>query len=101
MCEENPNFDPLIIHSEGGTSNGQYLIKFKKGAFVGCRSIWPKVHKFHSHFQSQCTGVVDGLAHYLFGCAIPYSTVTKYELPIFRPNEFFWKHHQKEGEERW
>lgn len=22
-------------------------------------------------------------------------------MPIFRPNEFFWKNHQKEGEEKW
>ena len=22
-------------------------------------------------------------------------------LPIFEPNEYFWKHHQKEGEEKW
>jgi len=27
--------------------------------------------------------------------------MTKIELPIFRPNEYFWKHHQQEGEEKW
>jgi hypothetical protein len=34
------------------------------------------------------------------GC-IPFSSVEKIELPIFRPNEYFFTHHQKEGEERW
>jgi hypothetical protein len=27
--------------------------------------------------------------------------MTKLELPIFRPNEYFWKHHQREDEEKW
>ena len=101
LCEENPNYDPIVIFSEGGTTNGRYLIKFKKGAFVGLRSIFPKVYKYNSFCQSQCTGVIDGLAHYLMGGCIPFSYVSRIELPIFRPNDFFWKHHQKEGEEKW
>ena len=34
---------PLIIYPEGGTTNGQYLIKFKKGAFDSLCSIMPVV----------------------------------------------------------
>lgn len=34
---------PLIIYPEGGTTNGQYLIKFKKGAFNGLCSVLPVV----------------------------------------------------------
>mmetsp|Transcript_19777 Transcript_19777/g.30505 ORF Transcript_19777/g.30505 Transcript_19777/m.30505 type:complete len:84 (+) Transcript_19777:678-929(+) len=83
----------MIIHPEGGTTNGHYLIKFKRGAFVGCRSIMPKVHKYHSFFQSQCTGIIDNLPHYLMASAIPFSYVEKIELPVFRPNEYFFKHH--------
>jgi hypothetical protein len=26
---------------------------------------------------------------------------TLYELPVFAPNEFFWKNHVQQGEERW
>ena len=37
----------------------------------------------------------------MLGAACPFSTVTKIELPIFRPNEFFWENHQREGEEKW
>jgi hypothetical protein len=43
-------YDPLIIHVEGGTTNGQYLVEFKKGAFVGEKSIWPKANRYNSWF---------------------------------------------------
>lgn len=93
MSETNPDMDPLIIHVEGGTSNGKYLIKFKRGAFMSGLSIWPRVHKHHSYFQSPCTGVIDGLPHYLISAACPFNTVRKLIFPVFRPNDFFWKNH--------
>lgn len=31
----------------------------------------------------------------------PYSTCDIKELPVFEPNEYFFKHHVKEGEEKW
>mmetsp|Transcript_19140 Transcript_19140/g.32628 ORF Transcript_19140/g.32628 Transcript_19140/m.32628 type:complete len:111 (-) Transcript_19140:119-451(-) len=68
---------------------------------MACKSIWPKVHIFHSYFQSPCTGVIDGLPHYLIGASCPFSTITKIDMPIFRPNDFFWRNHQQEGEEKW
>ena len=39
LSEENPNYDPLIIYPEGGTTNGTHLLKFKSGAFFGLKSI--------------------------------------------------------------
>jgi len=93
------NWDPVTIHAEGGTTNNKYIVKFKRGAFVGLKSIYPKVHIYHSHFMSASSGVVDGLAHYLIGTLTPWSTVTRISMPIFRPNEFFFKHHQQAGEE--
>jgi len=33
------------------------------------------------------------------GCL--FSTVNYRIFPVFRPNEYFWKNHHKEGEERW
>ena len=50
LSEESSDWEPIIIHVEGGTSNGQSLIKFKRGAFMALKSVWPKVHKFHSYF---------------------------------------------------
>lgn len=86
LIESDPNYEPIVIHAEGGTSNGTSIVKFKRGAFVGLMSCWPKIHKFNSYFQSPSTGVVDGLPHYIIGGCSPFSTVTKIEMPIFRPN---------------
>lgn len=35
----------------------------------------------------------------MMGCH--FATVDMFEMPVFRPNEFFWKNHVKEGEEKW
>ena len=93
LCESDTRYDPLCIFPEGGTTNGEYLINFKRGAFVGGTSIWPKIHKWSSRFQSVTTGVVDGLPHYLIGGASLWNSCTKIELPVFRPNEYFYEHH--------
>jgi len=47
------------------------------------------------------TGVLDGIPHYFLAACMPFSFAAKIEMPIFTPNEYFWKHHQKEGEEKW
>jgi hypothetical protein len=31
----------------------------------------------------------------------PYVTADIQELPVFKPNEYFFKNHQQPGEERW
>jgi len=41
------------------------------------------------------------LPHYLIGAANPFSTATCTILPIFKPNDYFFENHQKEGEEKW
>ena len=43
--EETNIYDPLIIFPEGGTTNGKYLINFKRGAFMGLGAVFPKIHK--------------------------------------------------------
>jgi len=101
LAEQDPNIDPLVIHAEGGTTNNTCVIKFKRGAFVGLRSIWPKAMKYNAPFWTPSSGVIDGLPHYVAGGANPYSTLTMTELPVFRPNEYFFANHKQEGEEKW
>jgi len=94
-------YAPLIVFAEGGTTNGQYLAKFKRGAFMGLHNIYPKATKFHSMFQSPSSGILEGLPHYLMVCCLPFYWCEIIQLPVFRPNEYFWKHHQREDEERY
>lgn len=86
-------FDPLIIFVEGGTTNGEYLINFKKGAFMGLNTVFPKLSKFHSCFQTPSSGVIEGLPHYVMATCIPFAWCEIIHLPVFRPNEYLWKNH--------
>lgn len=94
-------YDPLIIFVEGGTTNGQYLIKFKKGAFAGLNAIQPQLIKYHSFFQQSTTGVTDGAGVFIVSACLPFSWTETITLPIFTPNEYFFSHHQEVGEEKW
>ena len=38
LCEKGV-YPPLIIYPDGGTTNGEYLLKWQKGAFMGLNSI--------------------------------------------------------------
>ena len=44
--EETAKFSPLIIFPEGGTTNGRYLLKFKRGAFLAQKRIQPLILKY-------------------------------------------------------
>lgn len=101
MGEEDPEVYPLIIFCEGGTTNGSQLIKFKRGAFMACGSIWPKIIKYDCDYITPNSGISEGFAYYTIVGAAPWATPRRIELPIFRPNDFFWKNHVREGEQKW
>ena len=42
----------LIINPEGSTTNGRYMIKFKKGAFCGFHRIKPLAIKYYSTVEA-------------------------------------------------
>jgi hypothetical protein len=94
-------YPPLIMNVEGGTTNGTALIKFKKGAFAGLNSVQPVVIKYDKSLISIEQCVVPLFSHLLICGTNPFCRVKVRQFPTFRPNEYFWKHHQKEGEEQW
>eukprot|EP00356_Strombidium_inclinatum_P008205 CAMPEP_0170491306 /NCGR_PEP_ID=MMETSP0208-20121228/10760_1 /TAXON_ID=197538 /ORGANISM="Strombidium inclinatum, Strain S3" /LENGTH=326 /DNA_ID=CAMNT_0010766859 /DNA_START=84 /DNA_END=1064 /DNA_ORIENTATION=+ len=93
---------PLVIYAEGGTSNGDYILKFKKGAFFSLRSVQPVVLKYKDFYPVN----VENCAMPIYFHIILLSTILTgsaelLEYPVFRPNEYFFKHHQREGEQKW
>ena len=98
---ENGLFPPLILYPEGGTTNGTHLINFKKGAFVGERSVQPLLIDYKSPFLCIENCVVNFLAFSVLTATSPYTLVNMKLMPVFQPNEYFWNNHHKEGEERW
>ena len=39
-------YPPICVFPEGGTSNGQYLLSFKRGAFASLKAVKPIVLKY-------------------------------------------------------
>jgi hypothetical protein len=74
---------------EGATSNGQYLCSFKKGAFGSLLPVQPFVHNNHQHVLTNENHIII----FLGCCGYPFRSRFFHWLPIFEPNEYFWKHH--------
>ena len=90
---ENGKAYELIIHAEGGTTNGT-MIKMKKGSFASLRSIRPRAIKYNNSLTIRPTsGIIDGLKLYIMISGVLPSTISVYDMPIFRPNEYFWANH--------
>jgi hypothetical protein len=45
--------------------------------------------------------IMNVFSHMLLIACQPYTIVTVKELPVFEPNDYFFKHHMKEGEIKW
>ena len=76
-------------------------MEFKKGGFLAETSIQPFSIKYWNPFVSNITGLIDGFKYYFIVTGCLFTIVDFRAYPTFRPNEYFWEHHQKEGEERW
>ena len=96
---------PLVtIFPEGCTTNGQCIINFKKGAFAALKPVRPVIFKYKQHFRNDIQwtqDVVGFVKHQLLGASYGMLSVELDCLPVFKPNDYFWEHHQKKGEEKW
>ena len=91
----------MIVFPEGGTTNGTCLIKFAKGAFTGLHNIQPMGISYKAALTNVGNGVLPFISHFMIVTGNPYVFANMQVLPVFKPNEYFWKNHQQEGEEKW
>ena len=74
----------------------------RQGSFGSLRSIRPRAIRYNNSLTIRpSSGVIDGFKLYILMTAILPSTISVYELPIFRPNEFFWANHLRDDEQKW
>ena len=92
--------NPLVMHPEGGTTNGTALVNFKSGAFAGLNSVQPVAIKYNSSMIPLTTGVLEFQDHILLVGINPIATASLNIYPVFKPNDYFWAHHLKPGEEK-
>ena len=94
---------PVFIFPEGATTNGTSVLTLKRGAFASLKAVRPSYAKITSYFGvTACHGDATSLFAYCFICILagPW-TYVRYDMPVFEPNEFFWKNHWDGKEEKW
>ena len=93
---------PLCIFPEGTTTNGKYILKFKRGAFYALLPIKPQIFLLDDDLNySVAIGVGSTGYNYLrslsyFGCRMRLC-----ELPVIKPTEYMWNNYSDLGKEKW
>lgn len=91
QIKEDPDVSPIAIFPEGGTSNGKYLLHFKRGAFEPEEPIQPYFIEYTSPFCNPACDVFPMHLHYMFMACQPFSTITLRKMgPVF-PTEFMYR----------
>jgi len=93
----------ITIYPEGCTTNGTCIIKFRKGAFGTLRKVKPFFIKIWTltGFRPVHGDSITTMAYFGMLLAQGISYFTLYEMPVFEPNEYFWKHHWDGQEQKW
>ena len=93
---------PLLLFPEGTTTNGKYILKFKRGAFYHLLPIKPQIILLDNNLNySVAIGVGSvGFNYYrslcYFGC-----NMNLVELPVIKPTEYMWENYSDLGKEKW
>lgn len=94
---------PIHIFPEGANTNGSCILKFKKGAFASLKAVKPQCFCYWGLNANPSFGTPFAINYYAFlqvHCVLIYAL--RKDLPVFEPNEYFWKHHWQQGkEEKW
>lgn len=102
LIETTGEYTTLLVFPEGGTTNGSGLIKFKKGAFYGEKSVKPVVLKYAlDESVSVAYDTIEILPLVIFQLSWSCMTCRVIELPDFQPNEYLFTEHADKGDERW
>ena len=93
---------PLCLFPEGTTTNGKYILKFKRGAFYNLLPIKPQIILLGNNLNySIGLGSTSPAFNYFrslcyFGC-----NVNLCELPVIKPTEYMFEKYRELGNEDW
>eukprot|EP00347_Sterkiella_histriomuscorum_P007119 403350191 len=100
-CETTGRYTALGVFAEGTTTNNQYVLPFKRGAFVGNCSILPGF----VHYECPGVSAVHDTKYQLPQMIIAFCSfdinISLTELPLFVPNDYLYQTHKDKGSEKW
>jgi len=94
---------PLSIFPEGCSTSGEFVIQIKKGAFSTLKAVKPYSAKTWSltGISANSGGTLDFFKLTTVTGMTGFFTYQLQEMPVFEPNEYFWKHHWDGKEDKW
>ena len=93
---------PLCLFPEGTTTNGRYILRFKRGAFYNLLPIKPQIILLGNNLDySVAIGVGSAMMNYFrslcyFGCQINLC-----ELPVIKPTEYMFEKYADLSDKKW
>eukprot|EP00210_Caulerpa_lentillifera_P009166 g8738.t1 len=80
-------YQKVLLFPEGTTTNGDYLLKFKRGAFLAAVPVQPVVLVYSSRWVSPAWETITGPQHLWLLLCTPGAKVDFIECPVYVPNE--------------
>ena len=81
------------MYPEGCTTNNTELVTFRRGPFMGLQSVQPITFKYSSSTVGINHDILDVFSHMILCLCNIWASVELKELPVFKPNEYFFKNH--------
>ncbi|BDA48874.1 probable lysophosphatidylcholine acyltransferase 1 [Coccomyxa sp. Obi] len=78
---------PMLLFPEGTTTNGNFLLPFKTGAFLAGVPVQPVILKYGKGRVSPAWESISAPRHIFLMFATPFHSITAYELPVYVPTE--------------
>jgi lysophosphatidylcholine acyltransferase/lyso-PAF acetyltransferase len=93
---------PLCIFPEGTTTNGKYILKFKKGAFFSLLPLKPQIILLGDNLDySVAIGVCSTALNYFRSLCYCGCNMYLCELPVIKPTKYMFEHYSDLGTEKW
>ena len=93
---------PLVVFPEGTTTNGKYILKFKKGAFYSLLPIKPQLILLDDDLNySVAIGVSSTAFNYFRSLCYLGCKMYLCELPVIKPTDYMWENYSDLGSEKW
>ena len=93
---------PLLLFPEGTTTNGKYILKFKRGAFYSLLPIKPQIILLDDNLNySVGIGVSSPVLNYFRSLCYLGCKMNLCELPVIKPTDYMWEKYSDLGNEKW
>lgn len=81
-----PDARPLLLFPEGTTSNGNFMLPFKTGAFLAGVPLQPVLLRYATRSISPAWETIGAIRHIALLLCNPVHSLTAYELPVYVPS---------------